>query len=111
MVALYLQVTKKLLIKTGVGSDKIKGIGISYQMHGLMLIDKNQKVLRPSIIWCDSRTVAIGNKTFSGVGEVKCISNLLNSPGDFSIEQKIYKLFFDSIFSLVLILYSENYYD
>jgi xylulokinase len=81
------EVTKKLLIKTNVSSDKIKGIGISYQMHGLVIVDKNHKVLRPSIIWCDSRAVEIGNKTYKGVGEGKCVNNLLNSPGNFTLSK------------------------
>ena len=81
------QVTKKLLTQTGVSSKKIKGIGIAYQMHGLVVVDKNQQVLRPSIIWCDSRAVAIGNETFKGVGEDKCVSNLLNSPGNFTLSK------------------------
>ena len=81
------QVTKKLLTQTGVSSKKIKGIGIAYQMHGMVVVDKNQQVLRPSIIWCDSRAVAIGNETFKGVGEDKCVSNLLNSPGNFTLSK------------------------
>lgn len=80
-------VTKKLLAQTGISSDQIKGMGISYQMHGLVLVDKNQKALRPSIIWCDSRAVEIGNKAFEGVGADKCISNLLNSPGNFTLSK------------------------
>jgi xylulokinase len=64
--------------------DSIGAIGISYQMHGLVCIDKNQHVVRPSIIWCDSRAVEIGNKAFSEIGEEKCLSNLLNSPGNFT---------------------------
>ena len=62
----------------------IKAIGISYQMHGLVLVDKDQKVLRNSIIWCDSRAVEIGNKAFDAVGHEKCLSHLLNSPGNFT---------------------------
>src|SRR5258708_40211134 len=62
----------------------IKAIGISYQMHGLVIVDKNQNVLRNSIIWCDSRAVAIGNKAFDAVGHEKCLSHLLNSPGNFT---------------------------
>ncbi len=50
--------------------DEIIAIGISYQMHGLVCIDKNQEVLRPSIIWCDSRAAALGNKAFQDLGEV-----------------------------------------
>lgn len=62
----------------------IGAIGIAYQMHGLVLIDKHQKVLRDSIIWCDSRAVALGNKAFESIGEEKCLSTLLNSPGNFT---------------------------
>src|SRR5690349_17444024 len=54
--------TGKLLTQTGIDPGKITGIGISYQMHGLVLLSKNGEVLRPSIIWCDSRAVAIGNR-------------------------------------------------
>ena len=62
----------------------IKAIGISYQMHGLVLVDKDQNVLRNSIIWCDSRAVEIGNKAFDTIGHEKCLSHLLNSPGNFT---------------------------
>ncbi len=62
----------------------IAAIGIAYQMHGLVCIDKNKQVLRDSIIWCDSRAVEIGNKAFSSIGEEKCLSHLLNSPGNFT---------------------------
>lgn len=78
------QVTKKLLKKTGIKPDNIQSIGIAYQMHGLVVVDKNQKVLRPSIIWCDSRAVAIGNEAFEEIGADKCMSHLLNSPGNFT---------------------------
>lgn len=63
---------------------QIGAIGIGYQMHGLVLVDKQQKVLRDSIIWCDSRAVSIGDKAFSSIGEEKCLSHLLNSPGNFT---------------------------
>jgi xylulokinase len=62
----------------------IKAIGISYQMHGLVLVDKDQRVIRDSIIWCDSRAVEIGNKAFKAIGEKHCLSHLLNSPGNFT---------------------------
>ena len=62
----------------------ISAIGIAYQMHGLVLVDKDQHVLRNSIIWCDSRAVEIGNKAFTGIGEKKCLTHLLNSPGNFT---------------------------
>ncbi|WP_299285631.1 FGGY family carbohydrate kinase, partial [uncultured Mucilaginibacter sp.] len=62
----------------------IAAIGIAYQMHGLVLVDKGQNVLRNSIIWCDSRAVEIGNKAFEAIGEEKCLKHLLNSPGNFT---------------------------
>lgn len=65
------------------GSD-IAAIGISYQMHGLVCVDKNLQPVRPSIIWCDSRAVEIGNKAFQKLGEEYCLTHLLNSPGNFT---------------------------
>ena len=62
----------------------ISAIGIAYQMHGLVLVDELQHVLRNSIIWCDSRAVEIGNKAFHDLGEEFCLSRLLNSPGNFT---------------------------
>ncbi|MGZ3872516.1 MAG: xylulokinase, partial [Mucilaginibacter sp.] len=62
----------------------IAAIGIAYQMHGLVLVDKNQQVLRNSIIWCDSRAVEIGDKAFNEIGQEHCLSQLLNSPGNFT---------------------------
>ena len=62
----------------------IAAIGIAYQMHGLVIVDKNQHVLRDSIIWCDSRAVEYGEKAFKNIGEENCLSCLLNSPGNFT---------------------------
>jgi len=62
----------------------IAAIGIAYQMHGLVLIDKEQKVLRDSIIWCDSRAVETGNAAFEKIGQQRSLSALLNSPGNFT---------------------------
>ncbi len=67
-----------------VDSKKIMSVGISYQMHGLVMIDSNREVLRPSIIWCDSRAVPFGDKAFMDLGPEKCLSHLLNSPGNFT---------------------------
>lgn len=67
-----------------VPASEIDSIGISYQMHGLVVVDKNQQVLRPSIIWCDSRATEIGEKAFQEIGAEKCLSSLLNSPGNFT---------------------------
>jgi xylulokinase len=65
-------------------AEAIEAIGISYQMHGLVIVDKNQSVLRPSIIWCDSRAVQIGDKAFQEIGETKAFEHFLNSPGNFT---------------------------
>jgi len=65
------------------GKD-IGAIGISYQMHGLVAVDKDKKVLRPSIIWCDSRAVEIGDRAFDRLGRDFCLHHLLNSPGNFT---------------------------
>ena len=62
----------------------MKAVGISYQMHGLVCVDKNQKVLRPSIIWCDSRAVQIGEKAAGDIGKEKCLKSLFNLPGNFT---------------------------
>lgn len=76
--------TKTILKETGIAPSEIKSIGIAYQMHGLVLVDENREVLRPSIIWCDSRAVEIGNDAFEALGAEKCLSHLLNSPGNFT---------------------------
>jgi xylulokinase len=62
----------------------ISAIGIAYQMHGLVIVDKNQEVLRNSIIWCDSRAVKIGEKALNSLGEEFALTHLLNSPGNFT---------------------------
>lgn len=76
--------TRKLQQKTGADLRQVKAIGISYQMHGLVLLDQQHRVLRPSIIWCDSRAVEIGEKAFRSMGEEKTLACLLNSPGNFT---------------------------
>ena len=75
---------KKIMAETGAKGEDILAIGISYQMHGLVCVDKEQKVLRPSIIWCDSRAVPYGERAFHDLGEDLCLRNLLNSPGNFT---------------------------
>ncbi|PTN07884.1 xylulokinase [Mangrovibacterium marinum] len=74
----------EIMDKSKVDPTAIDSIGISYQMHGLVVVDKDQNVLRPSIIWCDSRAAAIGDKAMKEIGEQKCLENLLNSPGNFT---------------------------
>ena len=76
--------TADVLCSSRVNKEDIKAIGISYQMHGLVCVDKDQQVLRPAIIWCDSRAVSIGQKAFDELGSDVCLSHLLNSPGNFT---------------------------
>ena len=76
--------TSAVLSGSGINPADIKAIGISYQMHGLVCVDKNLNVLRPSIIWCDSRAVPYGQKAFDEMGHELCLSHLLNSPGNFT---------------------------
>ena len=78
------KVTAQLLNKTGVSGNEIGSIGIAYQMHGLVLVDEQHEVVRPSIIWCDSRAVEIGHSGFKHIGEERALSHLLNSPGNFT---------------------------
>lgn len=78
------QATRQLKINSFGSGIEILSIGISYQMHGLVCLDKSYKVLRPAIIWCDSRAVAIGDHAFKDLGEQYCLRNFLNSPGNFT---------------------------
>ncbi|MFO8001425.1 MAG: FGGY family carbohydrate kinase [Marinilabilia sp.] len=78
------QALKEVLNNTNVQSTEIKAIGITYQMHGLVALDKQGKVVRPSIIWCDSRAVPYGREAFSKLGEKWSLDHLLNSPGNFT---------------------------
>ena len=64
--------------------DEVAAIGISYQMHGLVCVDKQGRALRPAIIWCDSRAVPYGERALSAIGEERCLGHLLNSPGNFT---------------------------
>ncbi len=73
-----------VLNESKVNPESIESIGISYQMHGLVMVDKNHEVIRPSIIWCDSRAAVIGDKAFEEIGAQRCLSSLLNSPGNFT---------------------------
>jgi len=73
-----------VLAQSNVDPQDIKAIGISWQMHGLVLVDRDQQVIRPSIIWCDSRAVPYGEKAFNAIGEEKVLSHLLNAPGNFT---------------------------
>lgn len=77
-------VIQKVLKKSEIDKEKIKAIGISYQMHGLVAVDKNGEPVRDSIIWCDSRAVKIGDSAFQQLGSDFCLGHYLNSPGNFT---------------------------
>ena len=76
--------TEIVIKESKVSPDAIKAIGITYQMHGLVCVDKDKNVLRPSIIWCDSRAVPFGQKATDIIGDKKCLETLLNYPGNFT---------------------------
>ncbi|TGV02623.1 xylulokinase [Flavivirga rizhaonensis] len=76
--------TKRVIKEANIDASLISGIGISYQMHGLVVVDKQGTALRNSIIWCDSRAIDIGNKAFDALGHNLCSDKLLNSPGNFT---------------------------
>ncbi len=78
------EATRRLLAASGAAPADVEAIGISYQMHGLVAVDEAGQVLRPAIIWCDSRAVEIGNEAFRRIGERTCLQRLLNSPGNFT---------------------------
>lgn len=78
------EVTKSVLSMSKVNPADIKAIGFSFQMHGLVCVDKNRNLLRDAIIWCDSRAVPYGRKAFEELGEEQCLAHLLNSPGNFT---------------------------
>ena len=76
--------TAEIFAASGAKGDEVAAIGISYQMHGLVCVDKDGNVLRPAIIWCDSRAVPYGQKAFDTLGADCCLGHLLNSPGNFT---------------------------
>lgn len=79
--------TREVVDVSGVNTDEVKAIGISYQMHGLVLVDKDLQVLRDAIIWCDSRAVPYGEKAMAELGADNVVPRLLNSPGNFTLSK------------------------
>jgi len=75
---------RSCLTQISAKGEQVRAIGISYQMHGLVIVDKSLEPLRPSIIWCDSRAVEIGHRAQQALGADFCLSHLLNSPGNFT---------------------------
>lgn len=78
------QSVKDAMVEAGAKPGDVKAIGIAYQMHGLVCVDKEQNVLRPAIIWCDSRAVPYGRAAFEALGSEPCLGHLMNSPGNFT---------------------------
>ena len=98
---------RKIMADAGAKGEQVKAIGISYQMHGLVCVDKNQQVLRDSIIWCDSRAVPYGEKAFDTLGADQCLGHLLNSPGNFTAAKLAWvkenePQLFDNIYKIML---------
>ncbi len=81
----YAKVAQEKALRQGrlLGKD-VAAVGVSYQMHGLVCVDKQLRVLRPAIIWCDSRAVSYGERAFGDLGSERCLAHLLNSPGNFT---------------------------
>ena len=79
--------TQVVMEEASINADQVKAIGISYQMHGLVLVDENQNAIRNSIIWCDSRAVPYGQKAMDQIGSELCLSHVLNSPGNFTLSK------------------------
>jgi len=97
----------KVLADSGAKPSEISAIGISYQMHGLVCVDRNMNVLRPSIIWCDSRAVPYGEKALESLGKQKCLEHLLNFPGNFTASKLAWVKdneaeIFDKIYKIML---------
>ena len=80
----HLEEATAQIASSGADLRDVQAIGISYQMHGLVCLDRNGRVLRPAIIWCDSRAVEIGDRAFADLGPERCLESLLNSPGNFT---------------------------
>ena len=76
--------TRQLLARYAVAPEAIAALGLAYQMHGLVLVDDAHRVIRPAIIWCDSRAVEIGKRAWEALGREACLQHLLNSPGNFT---------------------------
>lgn len=76
--------THRLLKETAIAPEAIQSVGISYQMHGLVLVDEQMEVVRPAIIWCDSRAIPYGEAAFAAIGADACLAHCLNSPGNFT---------------------------
>ncbi|HYP54644.1 MAG TPA: FGGY family carbohydrate kinase, partial [Pyrinomonadaceae bacterium] len=50
------EAVRAVLARDGVRAEEVGAVGLTGQMHGAVLLDKRDELLRPSIIWCDQRT-------------------------------------------------------
>ena len=76
---------RKYWAKAGVNPEEIKAIGLSYQMHGLVVVDRSRGFTPHAIIWCDRpRAARSGDRAFANLGEDACLARFLNSPGNFA---------------------------
>ena len=103
----FLEAYEILIKQKTIDTKLILGIGISYQMHGLVVVDEMKKLLRPSIIWCDSRAVDLGEKAFRSIGQNYCLTHLLNSPANFTASKLAWVKtnepeIFDQIYKIML---------
>ncbi len=73
-----LETLKEVVEKAGVAAGDIKGIGLSGQMHGLVMLDESCEVIRPSIIWCDQRTAKECEEITAKVGAERLIEITAN---------------------------------
>lgn len=78
---------RQVMKENDIRPSAVAAIGIAYQMHGLVTVDRNLQPLRPAIIWCDSRAVECGKELFARAGEKRCMEHLLNSPGNFTLSK------------------------
>ncbi len=78
------EATRGAVRQAGLDGSSVAAIGLSYQMHGLVVVDRWQRVLRPAIIWCDGRAVEVGRRAFDRMGRERCLGRLLNAPGNFT---------------------------
>ena len=69
---------REVIAKSRVNAEDIKGIGLSGQMHGLVMLNEANEVIRPAIIWCDQRTAAECEEITANVGAKRLIEITAN---------------------------------
>ena len=69
---------REVIAKSRVNAEDIKGIGLSGQMHGLVMLNEANEVIRPAIIWCDQRTAAECEEITAKVGAKRLIEITAN---------------------------------